>query len=202
MPINEIFAPFYSIMHYNTSAKPSGHTVRLYLDSLPAYGTGTTVFPAYTDSGHALGYTLRDIWDEVLNRLYTLAPFSALTFGEIEMWESASGVNTFKGLDPDDYASLTAGAGAGAASAYVNVVCKAADRSQFRFTIFEGNDARPQHYNLASPPATDNGTFQWFMLKSAVKFVTNDDLPLVTVSTANLGYNRANARKYGKDVIP
>lgn len=202
MPLNEITAPFYCIVHYFTDAYPTGHVFRLYLDSIPSYGSSSTLFTSYTDAGHVGGWTLHDIIDEVLSRFYGVTAFAAYTIGDVEMWESEDGLNTFVGLDPDDYSDIAVGAGDGVASAYGMFVVKAADRSQFRLTLFENNDARPQRFPRSNPPLVDDDTLDWFFVRSAVKFVTNDNKPITNVSSMNIGYNRKLARSYGRSVQP
>lgn len=202
MPTNEILAPFYSIMHYHTPARPEGHNVRLYLDAIPTYGGSTTTFAGYTDAGHLTGWTLEEIWEDVIFRAAVDGGMGQLTVDYVEMWESVVGVNTFKGFDPDDYTGISGGLSVGAAAAYLMWVSKAAGREQFRLTFFDSINPAPQRFPLASPPSSDDGSLEWFFLRSAVKFVTNDDLPLVTVNSVNSGYNRKLARSYGRSVAP
>jgi hypothetical protein len=202
MPVNEILAPFYSIAHYHTSARPIGHNIRLYFDEVPAFGGASTVFTGYTDADHLLGWTLEEIWSEVVFRAALDGGLGALLFDYVEMWTSEDGVNTFEGFDPDDYTGIVGGASDGVAAAYLMWMTKAAHREQFRLTFFDTANASPQRFPVAAPPTVDDGTLEWFLINSVVGFVTNDNLPLVTVPSINSGYNRKLARSYGRSVAP
>jgi hypothetical protein len=202
MPINEILAPFYAIVKYTTAARPQGHNLRLYFDAIPTYEADETVFGTYTDAGHTEGWSLQSIVDEFLSRWVAQSPNGVVTVSEVSMWESEDGVNTFKGLDPDDYSGSAHGSGVGIASAYSMYVFKAADRSQMRYTLFEAADAKPQRFPLSAPPATDDDSLEWFVVRSAVNFVTNDNKPITIAASGNTGYNRKLARSYGRAITP
>jgi len=203
MPVNEILAASTAIMKYNVGSLPI-HQVRLYFDAVPSVnGDGEFSFPTYTDAGHLTGWTLAEIWDEVWTRLAldnTRTPTIAVQ--EVEVWESVAGVNTFLGIDASDYTGVTGGLASSIAAAYAIRVFKASNRAQFRLAIFDTGDAKPQVFSFAPPPASDNTQINWFMCRSAVGFVTNDNLPLVTMATQNTGYNRKLARSYGRTVQP
>lgn len=202
MPLNEILAPFYAIVKYTTVAYPVGHTLRMYFNEVPVYEAEETTFAGYTDAEHTTGWSLQSIVDEFLSRWVAQSPNGVLTVSEVAMWESAAGVNTFKGLDPDDYSGSVFGGGAGVAAAYSMYVFKAADRSQMRYTLFEAGDSKPQRFALSAPPAIDDGSLEWFVVRSAVGFVTNDDKPITIAASGNTGYNRKLARSYGRNIAP
>lgn len=202
MPINEILAPFYAIVKYVTTARPQGHNIRFYFDEVPVYEADETVFAGYTDAEHTEGWSLQSILSEFFTRWVAQSPHASFTISEVSMWESEAGVNTFKGLDPDDYSASTFGTGAGVASSYAMYVFKASDRSQMRFTLFEATTASPQRFPLTAPPAVDDDSLEWFVIRSAVKFVTNDDKPLTIAASGNNGYNRKLARSYGRAISP
>lgn len=202
MPINEILAPFYVVITYATTAYPTGHKFRMYFDEVPTYESDETVFPSYTDAEHTEGWSLQSIIAEFFERWVAGLSNGAMTITSVEMWESAAGVNTFIGLDPDNYSGSIFGSGAGVASAYTMFVFKAGDKSQMRWVTFEANDSKPQRFPLVSPPLTDDGGLAWFVLRSAVKFVTNDNKRLVQGSSWNTGYNKGLAKSYGRRVSP
>jgi hypothetical protein len=202
MPRQEITAPFYVNVKYTTTAYPLGHRFRLYFDHVPAFNATTTVFATYTDAGHPTGWTLAQIVEEVLTRFFSQTPFGAYTITNVEMWTTNVGVNTFVGLDPDDYSGVAVGSGSGKASAYAMYVFTAGNKAQWRLTMFEVASGDPQRYAQPDPPAVDDTTLAWFVIRSAVKFVTNDNLPLVHVPSTNIGFNKALARKYGRFITP
>lgn len=204
MPTNEILAASYSILHYTPVFTGEEHEVRLYFDEVPTYVDEETGyrFSTYTDALHPSGWQLAEIWEEVWNRLNGLFGATAIpasTIGEVEVWQSVpSAPNEFLGLDTASYDDVGDGGASGVASAYVMAVLKAANRAQFRFTIFDTFTATPQRYAGTPIPEVDNDTLQWFMVRSAVGFVTNDNLPLATLSSYNTGYNKALAKSYGR----
>lgn len=203
MPLNEITAASTSVMKYVTDTNHE-HQVRLYFDAVPvADENGVFQFPTYTSTAHPTGWSLRDIWAEVWERLaLDTSRVPAITVSEVEVWESALGDNVFVGIDGGDYTTVVGGAAASIAAAYKMMLFKAANRAQFRLTIFDTGDAKPQRTIIPPQPATDNGSIGWFMVKSEVGFVTNDNLPLVTLATQNTGYNRKLARSYGRQLEP
>lgn len=207
MPVNEILAPFYSILHYTVTATVRSHVARIYLDEVPTLNTSTNeyVFAGYTDASHTGGWTLREIWGEYVSRFNTTIGGNVLpawTTGDVELWESASGVNTFMGLDPDDYSTLTGGSTTVHPSGYLMAVFKTSLRRQWRSTFFDIGTAEPQRTPIPSVPATDDGELGWFVTKSAVKFTNQDGIPLTIASSYNTGYNRKLARSYGRFIAP
>jgi len=202
MPVNEILAPFYSIAKYHTPARPVGHHVRLYFDALPVTVGTETTFTSYTDADHVGGWTLAEIWAEVVSRASVDGGMGQLLFDEVEMWESEDGVNTFLGFDPDDYSGIVGGASVGAAAAYLMWVFKSSDRHQFRLTFMDSINPAPQRFPIATPPSVDDGSLEWLFVNSAIGFVTNDNLPIAIAASINSGYNRKLARSYGRSVAP
>lgn len=202
MPLNEILAASYCIIRYTTDV-PYQHSVRLYFDAVPTFDAvgNKWVFGTYTDATHVSGWSLQQIVKTVFDRFVLTTTMPALTIDGVEVWQSALGVNTFLGLDPDDYSGVLGGAANSDPSAYTMFVTKAADRSQFRFTIFDTGRASPQRTPVPPIPVADDGSFAWFMARSAVKFVTNDNKRITAVATVNTGYNRKLARSYGRRIL-
>jgi len=201
MPTNEIHAASYSKMFYRTTEQGEDHVVRLYFDEVPVLDTGDNewVFPSYIDAAHTTGWSLQSIWGEVVGRmndLFTNA-LPAFTVQAVEVWQPVDGVNTFLGYDPDDYTTTT-GEGSSEAAAYVMTVTRAADKSPFRLMFMDTADVRPQRYAASPVPAADDGTINWFLTRSAVRFTNNDGKRLVLVSSHNTGANRKLIRSYGK----
>lgn len=206
MPINEILAPAYSIMHYRTTTHNRLHSVRLYFDEVPVLDTGDDewVFPSYIDAAHTTGWSLNGIWDTVIARMNDLLTnlLPAFTVVDVEVWKSEDGINTFLGYDPDDYTPITGGGGTSIAAAYVMSVTRTALKKPFRLTFMDTADARPQRYQASPPPDADNDTINWFLVKSAVRFTNQDGERLVLTSSHNTGYNRKLARSYGRLLTP
>lgn len=208
MPINEITAASYSIAHYVTDDTNEPHVARLYFDEVPTLVSEEVGyrFAGYTDAEHLSGWTLAEIWDAVYFRMNATFGGNALqqaTFGDVEVWQSVPDEpNLFLGLDPASYEDISAGAATGIAAAYLMLVMKSASRQQFRFTIFDATDSKPQRYAGTSIPEVDNDTLQWLMARSAIGFVTQDNEPLTIASSYNTGYNRKLARSYGRVKTP
>lgn len=199
MPLNQITAPSYVIVRYTTDV-PAQHAVRFYLDAVPTFNAGGNnwIYAGYTDAGHVAGWSVKDIVGELLSRFALTTLLPPLTIDAVEVWQSAAGVNTFLGLDGADYSAITGGAANSEPSAYGMFVTKAANRAQFRFMMFDTKNAQPQRTSVPIPPTLDDGTLAWFFVRSAVKFVTNDNLRIASVATLNTGYNRKLARSYGR----
>lgn len=202
MPKVEITAPFFAKVKYTNAARPQGHSFRLYFDHIPAFNTLTTVFSTYTDGAHPTGWTLEQIIDEFLTRFVSTTSFAVIGISGVEMWTTNTGVNTFVGLDPDDYSGVTPGTGAGKASAYGMYVFEANNRSTWKMSMYEVASGDPQRYPQPDPPTADDGSLSWFVIRSAVKFVTYKNLPLTHNPSTNIGFNKALAKKYGRFVAP
>jgi hypothetical protein len=202
MPTNEIVAPFYSIAKYHTPSREEGHHVRLYFDATPVTVGTETTFTTYVDTAHPGGWTLAEIWSEVVSRASVDGGMGQLLFDEVEMWAAAAGVNTFLGFDPDDYSGIVGGVSVGAAAAYLMWVFKSADRHQFRLTFMDSINPAPQRFAIAAPPSVDDGSLEWLFINSVIGFVTNDDLDIKIAASVNSGYNRKLARSYGREVAP
>lgn len=203
MPTNEILAPSYLLVKYHTSTLRN-HVFRLYFDAVPAdTGINGWRFSTYTDPSHLTGWLVSEIVVELCNRMMAATLlFPRIFVDSVEVWSTVLGANVFLGIDSGNYSGLSATGGSVVASAYTMFVFKAANRDQFRLTIMDAPDSRPQRYVPVTPPAIDNLTVEWFMLKSAVEFVTNDDLDLALAASFNTGYNRKLARTYGRQLAP
>lgn len=207
MPVNQILAPAYSRMKYTPTHTNRQHITTLYFDAVPVYDEddGLWRFGTYTDADHLTGYTLREIWDEVVLRtngiLVSINALPEFVVNEVEVWSGVEGLNMFLGLDPDDYSGVS-GAGTGVAAASLITTWKAANREQFKEYWADTGTANPQRVPIASPPTLDNDGLAWFMLKSPVNFVTQDNERLVLAGNANTGYNEKLKKSYGRTVSP
>lgn len=206
MPTNEILAPSYAIRTYKIATTPVPHEQRLYFNAVPTIDTVTGIasFPTYTDALHPSGWTIHDIFKEIDARAFadtSLIP--AFATQKVELWQSVLGFpNVFMGFDGASYADVTGGGGTANAAAYTMWVFQSAQRDEFRLMWLDTQQASPQRTTLTNPPVADNGSLAWFMLRSPVKFVTNDNLPLKFSPSVNTGYNRKLARSYGRSIAP
>jgi len=203
MPVNEILAASYIITRYHVLPNIQ-HVFRLYLNTVPTLdGDDGFLYSTYTDAEHTGGYHVRDILQEVLERVgVNSSNSSTKTIDEVEVWRSEDGDNIFMGLDAADYTGIDTSIGSPVASAYTLFNFKSALLFPFRLTFFDTPDSKPQRTPLSPPPATDDGLLAWFMCRSAVGFVTNDGYELATMATVNTGYNRKLARNYGRRIAP
>jgi hypothetical protein len=202
MPTNEILAPSYALIHYHVIDNIS-HVFRLYFDEVPDLDGDDGWLFSYVDADHLTGYHLVDIVTEIITRSnLDTTRATAIKIDRVEMWRSASGVNTFMGLDPADYSDVPLGVAAVDPSSYRMYVFKDAVLNQFRLTFMDGGSSSPQRFDIAPIPSADDGGIGWFMTKSAVAFVTNDNAPLVSLASYNVGYNRKLSRSYGRRLTP
>ena len=202
MTVDEILAPFYCKVFY-VAITGHEHQSRIFFDTVPSYNVGGAVFDTYTDAGHLTGWSLHDIIAEIDTRLQgSVTQYAGYTINRVERYESASGANIFKGFDPADYSDIEGGAAGNIASATYRWVFQGDLREPYSIGWIDMGDAKPQRTPLPQPPVTDDGFLPWFMLRSAVKFVTVDGVRLTRAVSSNTGYNRYAARKYGKAIAP
>lgn len=202
MPINEINAPVYMKIKYITPAWAAGHWVRAYFATGSSWVGGTT---GDEDNwrlqvGGSPVANVKLIVDTIFARLANVIP-SGTELETIELWASAAGSNILQHLNPlpalGDYGSASQ-----VAASYYTEVFTGALREQFRFTVFDGTNARPQRSAATPPPDTDDDSLEWYFLKSDIPFATNDGVRLTTAKSINIGYNRKLARSYGRSVSP
>lgn len=202
MPVDQILAPFYAKVFYKHGTLPE-HQYRLYFDSVPTYPTGGVRFDSYVDSGHPTGWKLVDIVTEINTRLQaSTTQYAAYGVLRVECWESADGVNVFKGFDDADYSAVGGGVATNIASATYRWTFQTSLRRNFSLGFIDMGDAKPQTSAIPQPPTIDDGYLPWFMLRSAVKFTNTDGVRLTRAVNSITGYNRYSARKYGKSIIP
>lgn len=203
MPVNEILAPSYAIIKYSVIPNIV-HSHRLYFNTVPTLdGDEGFLFDTYTDDDHPDGWHLKEIIEELYTRLaMDSTKVSTKTVNEVEVWSALDGENLFMGLDAGDYTDIDPATGSPVAAAYSMFVWKSALRFQFRMTFMDTPDAKPQRYPILPPPEIDDGFVAWFVCRSAVGFVTNDNYEIATLATINTGYNRKLARSYGRQIAP
>jgi len=204
MPLNEILAPSYCKVFYDTP-RHTGHSLRLYFQNptVPTSVGATTFKTGGINPDTTLQWTIQEIVLEFFRRtIVGFATASPLTIVNVECWDSETGANEFIGFDTSDYSGLVSGSGTNIAAAYLGWNFQDASRNNWRFFVMDSGDARPQRYPQVIPPLVDNDTLNWFIIRSTVGFATNDGNPLVRATSVNTGYNRFLARKYGRVVTP
>lgn len=200
MPRNEILAPYYLKIKVNTGV--ARHTHRLYFQTnstISALGT-TPVSFSVVPSGGGVGTPIATIVKEIYTRLKAAVPAGAM-LETIEIWQSQPGANGFLAYNPLP-TDLPVFTGTKVAASYYMEVYEAANRQKFRLTLYDGFESRPQRSPFLEPPTEDNGTMDWYILKSGVPIATQDGWPLVRGVSINTGYNRALARRYGRQIAP
>lgn len=201
MAINQILAPYYIKMKYQTFA--AVHAMRAYFE------TGATLIapPPLTPGewsiqgvAAASPVAISTIAFEMFNRVNAALPLNTKLL-DIEVWQSAEGVNTFIGQN-NLPADVDYGVGTGVAAAYDMLVLGSATRQKWRLTYFDTKTPSPQRTGGGSVPLVDNGSINWYLLKSLVPFATQDGNRITSIRSFNTGYNRKLARSYGRIISP
>ena len=202
MPVNEILAPFYAKVFYRVGTLPT-HSIRLYFDAIPSYSAGGAVFDTYTDADHLTGWTLHDIIKEIDTRLaLATTQYPSIEVIRVERWEGVTGANAFRGYDPADYSDVDDGVASSIAAAMFSWVIQTDERDNYRFSIIDSGDSKPQRFEIPQPPVLDNDGISWFFLRSAVQFTNQDGVRLTRMVSNNTGVSDYHAKRYGKTVIP
>lgn len=201
MPVNEILAPYYLKVKYNTGV--ARHTMHMYFETGTSLNAGGVLTPnnrKIQGSGSLVDVDIATIVYETFHRVQD-GLTAATVVEEIQIWQSAAGANIFvQNNDVSD--GDIGGSGVGIASAYRMVVAASADRSKARFTFFEWLTASPQRQVGLPPPTSDDNSLAWYLLRSLVPFATNDGKRLTSITSYNDGYNRRLARRYGRQISP
>lgn len=202
--VNEILATSYAKVFYNTEV-PKTHSFTLYFGTpfvadllVPNVWHVGGTNPATSDQ-----WQVSEVVVELINRMKaSFANFPEMQIERVELYESASGDNTFVGFDLGDYSDVADGGGAFVAAGYLIANFQTVTRDNWRLMFLDYGDARPQRTPQALIPATDDDSPQWFIANSTVGFTNQDGQSLVRITSYNTGYNRALARKYGRSISP
>lgn len=201
MPVNEILAPVYLKVRYNTGV--AQHNVRVYF----TLGTVVGVAPPATPNDFPIqppGGAPSTPISTLIGQLFTRhSPVlkTGTVVEEIQIWTTAVGNNVFSALNDLPSPNLF-GSVVGVAAAYYTTVFQSSDRQKFRLSLFDTIDAKPQRVPEVPPPLVDNNTVEWYMLRSDVPFATQDGKRLTQGVSVNYGYNRKLARAYGRTITP
>jgi len=204
MPINEIEAPSYIRIFYRNGAVNRQHRQQWNFTEVPTLTAGEFVYTTYTDAGHATGWSVHDIVEDIFARAVAvngnLPPY---VIDKVEVWQGVEDApNVLLGEDGADFSDITGGLATPHASAYWMVALKGSGGQQFRANFFENGNSDPQRFAADSPPTIDDDTLSWLLLRSAVEFATQDGQRLTSALSANTGYNRRLAREYGRSIAP
>lgn len=201
MPVNEILAPYYLKVKYNTLV--ARHLCHMYFETGAVLSDPPLLAPNDWGIQGVSSLVVTPIstlvW-EIFHRVRA-GLNSGTIVEEIQIWQGGAGVTNFIGSNVVSPTAIGASA-TGIASAYDMEVLQSPDRSKFRISFFEWLDSRPQRYSASQPPTIDDGTVGWYFLKGAVPFATNDGKRLSQIISSNVGYNRRLARRYGRQVTP
>lgn len=203
MPVNEILAPVYLKGKLTNPVYPDGHQFRLY------FAAGSSWTPGVTGdednwqlqvSGSPVA-SVANIVNEVFTRLTPVTPEHSHV-SQIELWHSVPGAPNVL----DHLNTLPLGNDYGSAqqhpSSQLMYIFAGALRQQFRLSVFDGVTPEPQKITLPVPPSGDDGSIQWYILKSPIPFANNDGIRLIVPVSLNRGYNNKLKRTYGRTLAP
>ncbi|MGL4234381.1 MAG: hypothetical protein ACRCWJ_23720, partial [Casimicrobium sp.] len=197
MPINTIDATTTVIATYSTFQ--AQHRVRFYLSAAvtPSAVDGELEFAI---AGAPLAYdTVAKVLEAIRVRVGLLT--NIRSWDGVEVLNTAPATNEFLGYSRT--IQFDAGDGTAAvAAAYRMYVFGSPTRQQFRFTIMDASDARPQRYPSPLIPLADDGSLQWLFVRSGVPFSTQDGNQIARLVSINTGVNDALARAYGRRIQP
>lgn len=198
MPVNEILAPSYVKLFYETYFGRQ-HVVRFYFD-----GAVSEVTPGQFTITPSVGapFTLDTfIHDEFSVRAAGNGNGTGWVINSIEVWTSAAGVNTFEGYQvPREYGGYNHGTGTPHAAVYTQHVFAAGNRKLFRFTLMDGGITDAQRTPGATPPLVDNASLEWMFLNGGFGLVTNDNYALRVYRSKNVSYHKKLYRSYGRNL--
>lgn len=197
MPVNEILAPVYLRVQYQTPF--SLHNLTLYFETGSTIGNPTVTNPnnfSILNSSGTFSIELDVLVASLFTRAQSVLPPNT-TITKIEGYRSLSGVNQYVG-DSVLPSSNVYGTGVNNASSYFMYVYRSLTRQKARFTFFDGVPANPQRVTPPTPPLIDDNSVGWFLLRGQVPFATQDGNRLVAGFSHNTGYNRKLARRYGR----
>jgi hypothetical protein len=194
MPIDEILSPYYLRGKVQTGA--AEHAFIYYLDD--------SVFQD-VDGEWAVVMTpdeikIRTLIAMVYNRINNPHGGHTTEVTALELWQSASGANTFVDYIAPD--ALTAPSATPIASAYRMWVFATSDRRKARVTSWESSDAKPQRFGGYAVSLTDDNSLPWLFVNINSPFRQQDGGKLTALISSNDGYNRKLARSYGRSVMP
>lgn len=201
MAINQILAPYFIKMKYQTYA--AVHSMRAYFETGSTLISPTVLAPGewgIQGVAAASPVAISTIAFEMFNRVNAALPLNTKLL-DIEVWQSAEGANVFIGQNALP-ADVDYGVGTGVAAAYDMLVMGSATRQKFRLTYFDTKNPAPQRSAGGNVPVVDNGSINWYLLKSLVPFATQDGHRLTSIRSFNTGYNRKLARSYGRIISP
>lgn len=202
MPVNQIEAPYYLRIVYQTWA--STHNLTLYLGS----GTLTPNGADYQHSAADLpavnpGGYLSKLVQDVFDAFYHYRAVQPPSIISIDLYQSLPGPNTFVGsIKPSQPLS---GTSQGTAASYVMLTgigqSNAINRQTWRLMLFEAviNPA-PQRYVVDWSQLTSE--FHYLYLYSQQNALVSQDGGKISLRSMNIGYNRKLARRYGRLLFP
>lgn len=197
MPINEILAPAY--LRVKASTPIAQHNHIFYFSLATAIGLLSGDVGQTNGFGDTISYT--DILKEVFDRLIQSNGANIRSVDEIQIWRGVTGgANVFDGYA--NTPTLVTNSNPTVASAYNMQMYATATRKKFRLTAFDFTDARPQRFPVGSTPTLDDGSVNWYLLKSGIQFAHQDGERLTIAFSQNVGYNRKLARSYGRSIAP
>jgi len=197
MPINEILAPSYLRVNYDSGIAVHSNVLYFTSSFSTSVVAGETVYNHVGVGGVEIPF--KDIVQNVYNRMAS-EEVGVDSITKIELWQANVGANSF--VAEIEQPVITPSATLRVASSYAMWVYKSLSRQQYRITGFEYSSASPQRFAGFQPTVAPQPTLAWYMLKSNVLFGTQDGERLATLSSINSGYNRKLARSYGRQIAP
>lgn len=201
MPINQILAPYYLRITYQTWA--AQHSLTLYLGG----GTLTSTTMDYNLSSlvipsNSTGSISRFVVD-VFDCFFSMRNIYQPSILSIDLYESASGPNIFVG--PITPLQPAAGAIQGTASSYLTVSgiaqSSSISRQSWRVTLYETvSNPAPQRFTEDWSSAS-SVFYRLYQYATAGGMVSQDGAKPV-MRAYSIGYNRKLARRYGRVIFP
>lgn len=201
MPVNEINAPYYLKVKYNTQV--ARHIMHLYFETGATLAYPTILAPGdfgIAGAGGGTSNLISVVVREIFNRFKASLNLGTVV-EQIDIWAGVPGANTFIGSNVVNNTG-SAGTATGIAAANRIFIYSTPLRKKFRLNFYDVTDSRPQRFPGSVPPLLDDGSLSWWMLNSTVPFATNDGDRLTIHFSENTGYNRKLANRYGRNIQP
>lgn len=204
MPINPTSARSVVKLRLFTDEIVKTHTHSFYLDcSCVRDVDGIITLQGVVDPTTTNDWLLHDVIEQMYARigLDRAADIPAITILDVQVWQNETDplVETFIGYDLSDYSDVVGQPSLAVGAASVVWSFQSADKSNWRWTVFDGTTVLPARVPQATPPDTDDGSFIWFIIKSNVPFATNDGEGITRAVNKTYGHNKELADQYGYD---
>lgn len=204
MPMNYVTAQSVLRVHYRQLAVNRGHTMVLYLDGqVIAQNDGTLTLFGITNPNTSADWTIHDIIAAIFSRSTVSLAIAvpAYQVALVEAWHNVpdSPTEVFVGFDLADYSDVVGGSATPVAGAIMTLNMQTAERLNWKMSFLDSGLPVPVRIIGTNPPDVDDGSIEWFLLKSNVPFANNDGVRITRFVSATTGLNDKLVRVYGRD---